>query len=177
MQFEIELKAWVDDYVSLENTLSKLARFEHSFYKKDEYFILPRGSDGAKTIRIREENEKVYVTMKKKTIRDGMEENEEIEFSVSDKSNFQEMLERLGFSKYIEKEKKGKKYSHAGFTIEISHVKHLGDFIEIEKIMKGKNPGEVQPVRLEIRKILAKLGVPEEKIEPRRYISMLQEGT
>ncbi|HOV63559.1 MAG TPA: class IV adenylate cyclase [Spirochaetia bacterium] len=171
---EIECKAWVRDRERLLSALRSSAVFVKGFEKRDIYYFDPHHpEDQSREVRLREESGKWVVTFKDKTIRDGVEVNGEHEFSVSDGSEFLELLRRLGLKEKCRKVKRGELYRIGETSVELSDVEGLGCFIEVEKIVS--DPTTVEEVRRNVRSILSRLGIPEEDIEPRYYIDMLAE--
>jgi len=175
MAFEIELKVWVDDPQALEASLEEIALFVAAYDKKDSYFTFPGENNGtARTLRLRREGEVVTVTMKEKRVVEGIEQNVEEEFTVSSFDKMKQILEALGCRCYIEKRKKGKKFRAGELNLELSEVEKLGWFLEIEKMEEKDDPEIIARARDEIRSMLRKVGIEEDKIEPRYYTEMLQ---
>jgi adenylate cyclase class 2 len=117
----------------------------------------------------------VLVTYKVKELREGMEINDEREFSISDGAAFEELLHRLGLEKGMEKNKRGWAWICEGITTELTEVAGLGWFVELE-IITGDNTDEaVTAARLRLLDLLAKIGVKKDRIEPRYYTEMLRE--
>jgi adenylate cyclase, class 2 len=172
MATEIELKARLDDSPATEERVSSFAAFSHSFDRSDSYFNSAAGEDFR--LRRSPDRESAIVTMKKKSIHDGIETNDEQEFSVLDPDAFTGFALRIGCSVYARKHKKGRAYRSDGITIEITTVDGLGDFIEIEKLIDSPDPASAQQAEKDIRALLARAGVSESNIEPRNYIELLK---
>jgi len=192
MATEVELKAWVDDMESLRSRVA--ARYPHggSYIKEDVYYRLGGASPGAGRpsvekghggpeaveFRLRIEGERSYVTAKRKSVVDGVEVNDEIEYAVSSPAAFKRFAEYLGAVEFARKRKRGDRYRAGEATIELSHVDRLGDFIEIERIVEGggrdrPSGGRIEAADREVRALLDELDIPASKIEPRYYIDML----
>jgi adenylate cyclase class 2 len=129
MAFEIELKAWVDEPLTLKKRLFTQGEYESAYEKDDTYWVFPEravvqvpaqspatGSFPASGVRVRRERhtgpkggteERVLVTYKVKEILDGIEINDEREFEVSDGKVFEDLLECLGLCPGSIKKKKG----------------------------------------------------------------------
>ncbi len=176
MSFEVELKAWVDDPVSIEKKLIDNYDFRGSCIKRDTYYIT---SDKNKKFRLRiQENasggsKKFIVTIKDKKIKEGMEENKETEFSVSDDKSFISFIEKLDCRVFSKKTKYCKLFMSGKYTIELNNVESLGYFIEIERLLEERNSGLISRVRKDILDIIDKLGIAKSRIESRTYNAML----
>jgi adenylate cyclase class 2 len=185
MATEIELKAWVDNPQAVRAKLDSIAEFRGSFEKDDSY-LFPKDEKMCslpKTgLRVRKETftfpggkpeNIIHVTYKAKEVQDGIEVNDEKEFDVSGAPEFEELLARLGLEKRMSKNKKGFSYKHQGLTAELTEVKGLGWFAELE-ILADNNLGEtVAAARAQLLGFLAKIGIGEGKIETRYYTEML----
>jgi len=194
MSVEIELKARLEESETVKQRLSSLGAFLYSYEKYDTYWnsadcILPSG------VRVRRETRKlpdnaghetILVTYKTKEITDGIEVNDECEFHVSDAGVFEELLGRLGLKPGIKKEKRGWAWqlgqtqaSEAGqppILAELSNVKGLGWFIELEILAKDREEKTVAASRKRLLDLLAALDIADEQIEARPYSAMLREG-
>jgi adenylate cyclase class 2 len=193
MAAEIELKARVDDPETLRIRLEKLGKFLFSYEKDDTYWrptgILPEIP--ASGVRIRREHdtmpggrirETVLVTCKFREMIDGVEINDEREFEVSDGEIFGDLLKRLGFTPAVRKYKKGRAWDCDGIRAELSEVRDLGWFLELEitgeKVPRGKDLArDTSENRRRLFALLEKAGIPPEKIETRPYTSMLQDNS
>jgi adenylate cyclase class 2 len=201
MPLEIELKACLDDSMPVEQRLSGLGTFCRSYKKSDSYWF-PRqtGAGGASIppsgVRVRRESgmsadgtayESVLVTYKHKEISDGIEVNDEREFTVSAATPFEDLLTRLGLCKGISKEKQGRAWTippeSAGqsgvvqrpILAELSLVTGLGWFVELEIITEDNDGQTVEECRRQLLALLEKLEIPADRIEARPYTVMLKE--
>ncbi|MDR2404074.1 MAG: class IV adenylate cyclase [Spirochaetaceae bacterium] len=188
MGFEIEIKAWADDPEGIGRLVSRFANYEGEFLREDAYWF--RGeSAAAKTagipvtdIRIRNEcctdpqgrlRRTVWVTCKTKEVRERVEVNDEREFEVSDGDVFAEFLARLGFERGQTKTKQGRVWTWEGITAELTEVRDLGWFVELEIMADNDRPETVAAARSRLLNLLGKLGIGEEKIESRYYRELL----
>jgi predicted adenylyl cyclase CyaB len=178
--FEIEIKAWLDNPSETEQILSSFADYKGESFKSDVYWY---NKDRNLKIRVREERlisetntEKntLYVTIKTKTVSDGMEINSENEFQISDKSAFELFLNQAGFCLQSTKTKISKNYYTQNCHIELVSVDDIGQFFEAEILSHSNEPSVVERNRATLMSILEKCNVPAENIEPRFY-SFLQE--
>jgi adenylate cyclase class 2 len=214
MPFEIELKARLDDSTQLEQRLSGLGTYCRSYKKSDSYWFPAQAGTGEAIIppsgvRVRRESgtdadgtayKSVLVTYKHKEITDGIEVNDEREFTVcvpsgetssSEDDNaalvFEDLLTRLGLYKGINKEKQGKAWTippeAAGqsgavqppILAELSLVTGLGWFVELEIIAEDDKAQAVGESRKRLLALLEKLEIPADRIEARPYTLMLRE--
>ncbi len=175
MSTEVELKAWVDEPAALRERVAARFEREAGYTKEDVYYRLGvRGGDEEPVeFRLRREEGEAVVTGKRKRVVEGVEINDEIEYTVSSDVEFERFAEYLGASVFARKRKVGERYRAGAATIELSEVDRLGHFIEIEWLVEGENEGEVRRAKEGVRRLLLELGVPEEKIEPRYYIDLL----
>ena len=186
MAVEIELKARLDESEPVKKRLSLLGTFLHLYEKYDSYWVLETG--GGFTVRIRREktiqngisNEIILVTNKVKEIKDGIEINDEQEFSVSSAELFEKLLLHTGMKLQMKKEKHGwawhiPKAAENPVLAELSMVKGLGWFIELELMIEDRSSKTIDICRKRLLNLLAELDITPEKIEPRPYSQMLAE--
>jgi adenylate cyclase class 2 len=188
MAIEIELKAWADAPPAVKERLDRLALYNGEFLKNDTYWkqekpgirpeIFPLSG-----VRVRKESGKdaegnaysvITVTYKSKETWDGLEVNNEREFSVSGVEAFEELLSRLRFKPAESKRKSGFSWNYNGITAELAEVAGLGWFAELEIIASSDDPETVRTARRRLLKLLAKLGINEDRIESRYYTEMLR---
>jgi adenylate cyclase class 2 len=204
MAVEIELKARLDDPEPVKTRLFSLGKYLRAYKKSDVYWLpaeaAAAGNIPPSGVRVRREKsnpgnavgsgdgETVLVTYKTKEVSDGIEVNDEREFTISDATVFEDLLERLGLAPGICKEKRGWAWelpdSDAGgppVLAELSLVAGLGWFIELEILapdLRGK-PGEcgektVARCRERLLVLLEKLGIGKDQIEERPYSQLLR---
>ncbi|MDR0663056.1 MAG: class IV adenylate cyclase [Spirochaetaceae bacterium] len=191
MPFEIEIKAWVDDREAVERKIDLLAVFYGEFDKQDVYWF-PISRNGAENgnalpssgVRIRRETLRIpgkdaetttLVTYKTKEVRDGIEINNEMEFTVDRARVFEELLRRLGLKPGISKKKRGRSWKSGGMTIEVSEIEGLGCFIELEIIAGDDSPETTATAKNRLYAFLKQTGINEDRIETRYYNDMLQD--
>ena len=177
MAFEVELKAWVDEPEAVAEELSSRYSFECSFRKEDVYLKSPAYGGKREEFRVRREGEGEHavVTTKKKSLRGGIEVNAEREFTVSDGDEFVEFMRRIGCVIFLRKVKTGRRFSSGDVTLELTHVERLGDFLEIEKMIDERTEENVSAAEAEIRELLMRAGIGEDRIERRYYADLLAE--
>ncbi len=194
---EIEIKARLADAGRCEQTVSGFARFLGETRKLDVYWqqdtkphTTPAADSNPTTetpetkppvrLRLRDENGSVTVTYKRKELRAEMEINDEQEFTVSDRAAFEILLKDLGFKVYSLKEKLTRSYrfdeeSSVPVTIELSAVRDLGAFIELEILIENPDEETIARAGKKLRATLSRCGIPESAIESRFYNEMLAE--
>lgn len=173
---EIEIKAYVRDF---ENTLSflyKNARFKKKYFKKDIYYAKKDDIKLKNCIRLRVEHGGYTFCSKDRKLIDGVEVNDEIELKVSKKNarfiiNFLSSLQ--GYREYVRKEKKGYAFTYKNSLVEVSKIKGLGDFVEIEFLNSEES---VENQVCQLKAILKEIGIDEKDIETRAYIDMLKKA-
>ncbi|MDR0561587.1 MAG: class IV adenylate cyclase [Spirochaetaceae bacterium] len=182
MATEIELKAHVEDREALKSAAASFARFSGSFEKEDVYWYGP-GMIPKSGLRIRQETDtdpqgavarSLAVTYKIKETRNGIEVNDEREFTVSDIGNFEELLRRLGLAPGTRKRKRGWSWDYEGIAIELAEISGLGWFAELEILADNDRPDTVAHARSRLLTLLRRLGIGEDKIETRYYTEMLR---
>ncbi|MBI4978184.1 MAG: class IV adenylate cyclase [Spirochaetes bacterium] len=172
---EIEIKAHVRNPGQVSDYLQSNAKFVRKYYKKDMYFR--RSSDDTidSLVRIRQDRGGHIFTVKQRAMLNGVEVNDEREMKVhkKDARKYLTMLTTLlGYEPYVTKIKKGRAYRYQNTLIELSEVKGLGWFVEIE-IIADEKPDD--STILKLRAILGELGIPETDIETRPYTALLRE--
>jgi adenylate cyclase class 2 len=182
-KFEIEAKAWADEPEKLRSIIDALGSFVGAFDKEDAYW---HGDAFAQGIRVRKERKTdaqgrqsavVWATYKAKEARDGIEINDEREFSVSDAENFEDFLKKLGLAPLIAKRKRGWAWNYEGITVELAEIKTLGWFIEQEIMADNAETETVNAAKNRLLRFLRQVGINEDKIEARYYAEMLAQNS
>lgn len=199
---EVELKARVNDRAALEKQLDGFARRGQHVIRDDDYW--GRSADDKNKIRIRRETflapdgsvckKDILVTYKRKariTGADGVEAeaNDEKECLVSDAEALEAFLSDTGYSVQLKKHKdvedwladvpvppacaSGSRTLTA--TLELCAVEKLGDFLEIEILSPTDDGNTLVALHGELEKLLARAGIPKDKIENRYYSEMLRD--
>ncbi len=173
---EIEIKANVYDKASLLDFLYKNAKHKKKYYKKDFYYGVFKSNacDRDTWIRMRLERGGYTFTSKSRILEDGIEFNIERNMPCTKKQSkliikFIEQV--LQMKLYVVKEKKGRAFIYKNTLVEVSSVKGLGDFVEIE-ILENKLSDITDKVSF-LKQILAELSIDESCIETRLYIDLL----
>ena len=175
MATEVELKAWVEEPEAVRARVAARFEPEAEYTKEDVYYRLGHrdGDEAAVEFRLRLEEGRAIVTAKRKRVVNGVEINDEIEYTVSSEAEFERFAEYLGARVFARKRKVGERYRAGSATIELSEVERLGHFIEIEWLVEGEDEGEIRRAEEGVRRLLSELEIPEDKIEPRYYIDLL----
>lgn len=175
MNYEIELKAWIDDPGLICKKADELYTFVQEIHKSDMYY---RNSnfDPPKDIRIRTADNHHVITSKQKSKDGAMEINQETEFKVDDPQAFVSFLSSIGFTEYLHKIKRGKKYTNGDLVIEVCTVEQLGDFIEIECLTTDNSLRNTGKIKKQLHEVLMETGVPKSAIEPRYYMDLLKQN-
>ncbi len=182
MATEVEVKAWLPDYDAARARVEAEAPLAREVTTRDLYYaparIPPHAVDLLRDpiFRLRHEGgDDWIVTVKAKSIDDGVETNREVEFRVDDVASFREFAQHVGFRPFIVKRKQSRRYAFGRATVELNRVDPLGDFMEIEILLADDAPrDEVKSAEKEVRALLSRFGVPEEKIEPRLYVDLIR---
>ncbi|MCL2834854.1 MAG: class IV adenylate cyclase [Treponema sp.] len=186
MPREIELKAKIQNSEAIKTKAARFAPFCGTFEKEDAYWHqnVPQENSGY-GVRVRREiytdasgktEHKNYVTWKTKEVRDGVEFNDEKEFEISPVPVFAEFLKSLKFTQTISKTKKGAAYKKENLTIEITEVKNLGWFTELEILLPDNQVNDEAAAKEKLLFILDELGVKRDAIESRPYTQLLSDN-
>ncbi len=184
---EIELKAWNYDAEKTENALKTFARFTGTSFKSDRYFI--QQNPPYEELRLRAQKDSpadgngndsapnctYWVTHKKRFKKNGIEQNEETEFSVSDGAAFEKILYTIGFKLKRTKEKKTGNWYYENFHIETVELTGLGSFIEIETVLPNPNETQIEEAKQQLLQVLQKCQINAHYIEEKSYSKLLDE--
>lgn len=179
--YEIEIKAWAKDPAQTEKNIAKFAEYQGQTEKQDVYWH----NDKMK-LRIRQETGKpTIVNFKELEInKDGLEVNTEKEFSLGQIEDtnpielFEIILKKNNFAIVSKKHKITKSWTFnttkfSTVLIELSEVKRLGYFIEIEILSESNEKSIIDEAHNTLLETLTKCGIPHSDIEPRYYSQML----
>ena len=188
MSLEVELKAHVSDHLALQKRLELLPGISPALceLKEDTYFCR-QGGDALFRMRL-EQTGKSFASMhgslvftyKNKAIRDGIEVNEEVEFSSpSDQGPYAlQFFLSMGYEVYITKTKRGFIYTYSVvpelplLTVELVEVIGLGWFIEMEFVLEDKSL--IGQARDNLLLVLDSLGIGRSDIEDQYYMHLLK---
>ncbi len=174
MAFEVELKARLSRPEAVEARAAELGTFEEEVAKEDVYFR--RQGETSRLpedrFRLRREAGRAVVTYKERVEAGGVEVNREVEFGVDQAHAFFQFAHRFGFEPFVVKRKQSRVYRVGRARVELNRVEHLGPFAEIEILVDDET--HVPAARIELARLLVKLGLDETDLEPRRYIDLIQ---
>ncbi|MFW5693703.1 MAG: class IV adenylate cyclase [Alkalispirochaeta sp.] len=177
MAVEVELKAWVQNPAHIRERLQQLGTPHRRYIKEDRYFGFGSTPEDAR-YRLRVDDTRWTCTFKQKTIRDGIEENHETEFDVSDGPAFEAFLASLGLRCIVTKRKEGESFRVDDVLAELSYVDHVGWFVELEVMLAEESRASaVADARTALQNLLQQLGLSADSIESRSYNQMIYEAT
>ena len=182
MSLEVELKAHIDDPRRVQVAVEALSGISAARpVDKDDWYFAASGEPAL--FRLRREAGRVLFTRKHKRIARGIETNEEFEFE-ADEDQFERALafvRSLDYEVVSRKTKRGLAYSLVwdevlgDCTIELCEVSSLGWFIELEFILEDR--ALVEEAKRALLNALARLEIPESRLEERPYLSLLSQST
>ena len=174
MTFEVEIKARLKNPAETEARVAALGDFAKESYKRDVYFRR-RGETNPAPIpryRLRQMDGHAIVTFKKRQVNGGVEMNDETEFEVDDSHHFFKFVDYLGFEPFVVKHKRSRVYRLGRASVELNEVEHLGHFVEIEILCDDS--ATVLIARTEVARLMNRLGLTADDLEPRMYIELIQ---
>jgi len=177
MGVEVEIKAHVDSPERVIARLEEIGTFRRRYLKEDRYFGRSRDPKRSR-FRLRRDGERWVCTYKQKDLVDRVEQNREVEFDVSDGGAFTTLAEELGFFVAVEKRKEGSEWLVDGVLVEVSDVRTLGHFVELELILPdGSDRDSLAAARQRLYALLDRIGIPSDRIETRPYTQMIYENS
>ncbi|MXI85852.1 CYTH domain-containing protein [Sphaerochaeta halotolerans] len=189
MSYEVELKAHVDDPITLMHDIEQHTGIvDACCEEKDDIYYALLGDEPLFRLRMErfgpsfhELSGNVRFTRKYKNLKGGIEVNEEVEFLTSSDQAEQAhaFFLSLGYQVYIRKTKRGYSYEWkvdetlSALHIELVEIASLGWFLEMEFVLEAEE--QVPYARTRLLEVLSLLGVPQERIEERYYMHLLKE--
>ena len=174
--YEYEIKIKVENLEKIRNKLQEMnANFLGVIEESDVYFLHPcrdfRRTDEA--LRVRIYNDKLELTYKGPKISDKIKAREEINIELrhEDLQKIVELLEKLGFKKFLKVKKRREVYRIGGFEVNLDSIEDLGDFIEVELKSACKDEKEASNM---LTNFVEKLGL-EPKSILKSYLELLIE--
>jgi predicted adenylyl cyclase CyaB len=160
-----EIKARVGNHKILPKTLQKLgARFIENLHQIDTYFEVPKGR-----LKLREEGKKgAYLIYYERGEKNRERWSRYYMHPVQDTKTFKEVFDAC-LGKKVIVDKKRALYMYQNARIHIDAVKGLGNFMEIEVLVKK---GETQAKGL-MAELLAHLQVPKKDFIKKSYSDLL----
>lgn len=179
MLLEVESKAKIEDLAALRKKIKKIAVYEKTEDRGDDYFTLHKRGYPKKAFRIRHNGKRYVVNFKKhlkKLWSSGVVVKEEYEFEIGDVKNvktFLSFIKDFGFKEWVKKRKNTESYIYKKdkrITIEINHVKHIGTYLEVEYLARRR---EVKRAKKKILETLKELGITKKQIDNIGYTRRL----
>jgi adenylate cyclase class 2 len=162
LEFELKIRISSLDPVR-QQLIEHNARFCGRIHEHDIYYNAPHRNFGVtdEAIRVRYTNDHAIVTYKGAKIKtSGLKVREELNTLVDSGAVFEQMLDRLGFSRTAEVNKWRENYRLSGAAITLDEIEDLGTFVEIEILAEDENSNTA--VRIE--EIAKEIGVSGEPI-------------
>lgn len=168
---EIELKFRIDNEAETIKNLNRIGcKYINYSIQSDVVFSNDKNINFNKMepntilLRIRKEQKKTYLTLKKSSTRSY--ECEEIEFEVCDSKKIYNFVEALGFTKIMEFTKGRKQFVYNELNICIDNIDDLGTYIEIEHLT---NKDDSENIRNKILDFAKLININIDRIESRYY--------
>jgi adenylate cyclase class 2 len=170
LEFELKVRTSSLDPVR-QQLIGHNARFCGRIHEHDIYYNAPHRDFGVtdEAIRVRYTNDHALVTYKGAKIKtSGLKAREELNIVVDSGAVFEQMLERLGFTRTAEVNKWRENYRLFDAAITLDEVEGLGTFVEIEVLAED----ESSDAAARIQEIAKEIGVYGEPILE-SYLEML----
>ncbi len=178
-EWEVEQKYFVDDY---EQLLQELAdggfKRSHEEVHCDMYFQHPSRNfrQTTEAFRLRRVNEQLCVTYKGPRLKAEVKTRREIELALvaRDEAHWQELLGHLGFRALPEVRKTRVVFQPTnddcqGFVVTLDQVDQLGQFAEIEKIVR--DPAALSEAQKSIEELASRVGLM--RVQKLSYLAQL----
>ena len=162
LEFELKVRIPSLDPVR-KQLIGQNARFCGRIHEHDIYYNAPHRDFSVtdEAIRVRYTNDHAVVTYKGAKIKtSGLKAREELNTVVDSGAVFEQMLDRLGFTRTAEVNKWREIYRLSGAAISLDEVEDLGTFVEIELLAEDENSDTVA----RIEQIAKEIGVCGEPI-------------
>lgn len=168
--FEVEAKVPISkrEFEFLEKRLRKEARYLGTRTCTDTYYAKPKTA----YIRIRKRGGDYSFDIKRRQTVKGIESNIEMEWGIRDIGKWRTLLKCLKIVPNIRKTKKSLLFKLNDFIIELNHVRLLGYYLEIERVVKSES--KVAAAKKDLIKLFQNLGYSQKKFEPKPYLELLQ---
>jgi adenylate cyclase class 2 len=161
LEFELKVRIPSLDPVR-KQLIGHNARFCGRIHEHDIYYNAPHRDFGVtdEAIRVRYTNDNATVTYKGAKIKtSGLKAREELNMVVDSGAVFEQMLDRLGFTRTAEVNKWREIYRLFEAAITLDEVENLGTFVEIEILAADENSNPTARIE-EIAKEVGVFGEP-----------------
>lgn len=170
---EIELKFRVKEYKMLLEKLQNFGcKIEEPIIQNDTIYVAnlenTESTEGSLWLRVRKENQKIEMNLKKQSAK--KEESQEIEFEVSSYEKARAFLETLGYKKWVIVNKKRSYSKYLQYNLCIDEVERLGNFIEIELLVEDYDTKDYLE---DLYDVAGKLGLDKEDVVRSHYDTMI----
>jgi len=173
---EVEVRARVETFRGIRESLGEKARFLGSTHQSDTIFGHPNFLDsenkvieGGLVSRIRESGDRKVLEFKEIRRSGGALE---LKHEVTDPVKIREFLEKLGFREAFTINKVRETYLYRDFLVCLDSVEGLGKFIEVERA--AANEQEAEGIWKQCFDILREFA-PDSETEHRKYGDMMQD--
>jgi predicted adenylyl cyclase CyaB len=169
--FEVEAKVPISkrEFELLKKRLKKEARYLGTRTCADTYYARPKTA----YIRVRKRGGDYTFDIKRRETIRGIESNIEIEWGINDITKWRALLKRLKIDPNIRKTKKSTLFQQNDFIIELNHVRLLGHYLEIERVVKSKSK-VAAAAKKDLIKLFKSLGYSQKQFEPKPYLELLE---
>ena len=178
--YEVEVKARLADRNSVMRKLQDLGcKFGEELHQVD-YIFAPKGTIypevpmGTTVLRVRQQNEKYFFTLK--IPQSSHQDCIEREMEIKDGKTMVEILELMKWDRLPTVDKKRIKTNFKDIEIVLDHVEQLGEFIEAEKVVTHEDHEDRKKVQEKLLNFLETISVPRtDQIIDGKYDIMLYE--
>lgn len=167
LEVEAKVPIGAGEYEALFTKLKTMATYVGEQVSEDCYYEqLKKG-----TIRVRKRGGESTFDLKLCETIEGIESNLEMEWKLKDGSAWKKLLKNLGLQPYMKKAKKSHVFQMKGFRIELNHIRNLGHYLEIERLLADE--ADLKKAKKELIHCFHALGYSEKQFEPKRYLELL----
>lgn len=177
--YEVEVKAKLRNREEVIKKLESLGcKFSEELHQIDDIFtpesdIFPPPIGGP-VLRIRQQNGISIFTLK--VNQSSRQDCIEHESKIDNKEEMEKIIKILGFKEDVTVEKTRIKTKYKDIVVEIDDVKHLGEFVEAEKMTNEPNPEVRKNIQEELYAFLETLGISkDDRVIDGKYDIMLFE--
>ncbi len=176
---EVEMKAKIDDYKKMLEKINSIGgTYSHTEKQYDIYYNAPdkdyRKTDEA--LRIREipdgDDFKRILTYKGPKIDTESKTRKEIEVSIDNTDNMNDILNSLGFKAAAVVNKIRRIFYYDDYTITLDKLDYLGYYMEIEYVCDEDE--DITEIRDNIKEVFSKLGITS-GFERTSYLELLEQ--
>ena len=172
--YEVEAKVWIktdEEWQAILEKVKKIAIFKKEELKKDLYFGLQLSNKALFRLRT-VNNNKHEITVKDKTIKEGIEQSKEESFQIDNFNAFISFTKKLSLEVLLKKKKQSLVFVHKNLIIELNVIDGLGNFLEIEYLCKNKT--DIPFAHRKIISIFQDLGFTKQDFEEQTYMQLLK---